>query len=93
MIFNTLTIAGVDPSGGAGILADVKTMSALGTYACAVVAALTVGILVAPTAAGVASAKPPKPAPVPGCTWVWDPGFWLWWLPLDDGEWECAEDR
>ncbi|MGO1766052.1 bifunctional hydroxymethylpyrimidine kinase/phosphomethylpyrimidine kinase [Advenella sp. S44] len=41
MIFNTLTIAGVDPSGGAGIVADVKTMSALGTYACAVVAALT----------------------------------------------------
>ncbi len=41
MIFNTLTIAGVDPSGGAGIVADVKTMSALGTYACAVIAALT----------------------------------------------------
>jgi len=37
----TLTIAGVDPSGGAGILADVKTMSALGAYACAVIAALT----------------------------------------------------
>lgn len=41
LIHNTLTIAGMDPSGGAGILADVKTMSALGTYACAVVAALT----------------------------------------------------
>lgn len=41
VIPNTLTIAGMDPSGGAGILADVKTMSALGTYACAVVAALT----------------------------------------------------
>jgi hydroxymethylpyrimidine/phosphomethylpyrimidine kinase len=38
---NTLTIAGVDPSGGAGVLADVKTMSALGAYACAVIAALT----------------------------------------------------
>jgi hydroxymethylpyrimidine/phosphomethylpyrimidine kinase len=37
----TLTIAGVDPSGGAGVLADVKTMSALGAYACAVIAALT----------------------------------------------------
>jgi hydroxymethylpyrimidine/phosphomethylpyrimidine kinase len=36
-----LTIAGVDPSGGAGVLADVKTFSALGAYACAVVAALT----------------------------------------------------
>lgn len=38
---NTLSIAGLDPSGGAGILADVKAMSALGAYACAVVAALT----------------------------------------------------
>jgi hydroxymethylpyrimidine/phosphomethylpyrimidine kinase len=38
---NVLTIAGVDPSGGAGILADVKAMSANGAYACAVVAALT----------------------------------------------------
>lgn len=38
---NVLTIAGVDPSGGAGVLADVKAMSALGTYACAVIAALT----------------------------------------------------
>jgi hydroxymethylpyrimidine/phosphomethylpyrimidine kinase len=41
MIPNVLTIAGVDPSGGAGVLADVKTMSALGAYACAVIAALT----------------------------------------------------
>ncbi|OWT59013.1 bifunctional hydroxymethylpyrimidine kinase/phosphomethylpyrimidine kinase [Candidimonas nitroreducens] len=41
MIPNTLTIAGVDPSGGAGILADVKTMSALGAYGMAVIAALT----------------------------------------------------
>lgn len=40
-IRNTLTIAGVDPSGGAGVLADVKVMSALGCYAAAVVAALT----------------------------------------------------
>ena len=38
---NIATIAGVDPSGGAGILADVKTISALGGYACAVVTALT----------------------------------------------------
>lgn len=37
----TLSIAGVDPSGGAGVLADVKAMSALGAYACAVIAALT----------------------------------------------------
>lgn len=41
MIPNVLTIAGVDPSGGAGILADIKAMSALGGYGCAVVAALT----------------------------------------------------
>jgi hydroxymethylpyrimidine/phosphomethylpyrimidine kinase len=41
MIPNTLTIAGVDPSGGAGILADIKTMMALGAYGTAVVAALT----------------------------------------------------
>src|SRR3546814_20634417 len=41
MIPNTLTIAGIDPSGGAGILADIKTMSALGAYGTAVVAALT----------------------------------------------------
>jgi hydroxymethylpyrimidine/phosphomethylpyrimidine kinase len=38
---NALTIAGVDPSGGAGVLADIKAFSALGAYGCAVVAALT----------------------------------------------------
>ena len=38
---NVLTIAGVDPSGGAGIVADVKAISAQRAYACAVVAALT----------------------------------------------------
>lgn len=38
---NVLSIAGVDPSGGAGVLADVKAISALGAYGCAVVAALT----------------------------------------------------
>lgn len=38
---NTLSIAGVDPSGGAGIIADIKTMSALGSYGMAVIAALT----------------------------------------------------
>ena len=40
-IKNVLTIAGVDPSGGAGVLADVKVMSALGTFATGVIAALT----------------------------------------------------
>ncbi|HVG04539.1 MAG TPA: bifunctional hydroxymethylpyrimidine kinase/phosphomethylpyrimidine kinase [Burkholderiaceae bacterium] len=38
---NVLTVAGVDPSGGAGIVADVKAISAQRAYACAVVAALT----------------------------------------------------
>lgn len=41
IIPNTLSIAGVDPSGGAGIIADIKTMSALGAYGMAVIAALT----------------------------------------------------
>jgi len=38
---NVLSIAGLDPSGGAGVLADVKAMSALGAYGMAVMAALT----------------------------------------------------
>ena len=37
-----LTIAGSDPSGGAGIQADIKTISALGGYAAAVITAVTV---------------------------------------------------
>ena len=37
-----VTIAGFDPSGGAGILADVKTCEALGVYASAVCTAVTV---------------------------------------------------
>ncbi|GAB4168365.1 MAG: bifunctional hydroxymethylpyrimidine kinase/phosphomethylpyrimidine kinase [Rhodocyclaceae bacterium] len=38
---SVLSIAGVDPGGGAGLLADIKTFSALGAYGCGVVAALT----------------------------------------------------
>ena len=36
-----LTIAGSDCSGGAGIQADIKTISATGGYACSVITALT----------------------------------------------------
>lgn len=37
-----LSIAGSDPSGGAGIQADIKTISALGGYAAAIPTAITV---------------------------------------------------
>lgn len=42
MIPNILAIAGSDPSGGAGIQADIKSISANGGYAMAVISALTV---------------------------------------------------
>lgn len=41
MIPNVLSIAGSDPSGGAGIQADLKVISALGGYAMAVITAAT----------------------------------------------------
>ena len=34
-----LSIAGFDPSGGAGISTDIKTMAAHGVHACAVITA------------------------------------------------------
>ena len=36
-----LTIAGLDPSGGAGIIADIRTFTAFGCYAAAAIASLT----------------------------------------------------
>ena len=36
-----LTIAGFDPSGGAGVIADVKTFTAFGCFATAAVTSLT----------------------------------------------------
>lgn len=41
MTYIALTIAGSDSSGGAGIQADIKTMSALGVYAASVITAIT----------------------------------------------------
>lgn len=52
---NVLTIAGVDPSGGAGVLADLKSFSALGAYGCGVIAALT-----AQNSQGVAGVEVPS---------------------------------
>jgi hydroxymethylpyrimidine/phosphomethylpyrimidine kinase len=40
LIPNALTIAGTDPSGGAGVQADLKTFSALGAFGTSVVTAL-----------------------------------------------------
>ncbi|MCC8366433.1 bifunctional hydroxymethylpyrimidine kinase/phosphomethylpyrimidine kinase [Xenorhabdus sp. PB61.4] len=40
MSIHSLTIAGTDPSGGAGIQADLKTFSALGVYGTTVITAL-----------------------------------------------------
>ena len=52
-----LTIAGSDPSGGAGIQADLKTFTALGVYGTAAIAGLTVQ-----NTQGVRAAAPVDPA-------------------------------
>ncbi len=52
---NALTIAGTDPSGGAGIQADLKTFSALGAYGCSAITALVAhaaGVIDHPEPAG-----------------------------------------
>ncbi|KFC80506.1 bifunctional hydroxymethylpyrimidine kinase/phosphomethylpyrimidine kinase [Buttiauxella agrestis] len=54
---NALTIAGTDPSGGAGIQADLKTFSALGAYGTSVITAL-----VAQNTCGVQSVYRIEPA-------------------------------
>ena len=40
--YKVLSIAGSDPSGGAGVQADIKTITALGGYAASAITALTV---------------------------------------------------
>ncbi len=50
---NVLTIAGSDPSGGAGLQADIKTFSALGAYATSVITAV-----IAQNTRGVARVEP-----------------------------------
>ncbi|NOY69283.1 MAG: bifunctional hydroxymethylpyrimidine kinase/phosphomethylpyrimidine kinase [Deltaproteobacteria bacterium] len=52
-----LTIAGSDPSGGAGIQADLKTLSAAGVYGAAAITALT-----AQNTTGVSAIAPVDPA-------------------------------
>ncbi|MDR7142722.1 bifunctional hydroxymethylpyrimidine kinase/phosphomethylpyrimidine kinase [Rhizobium sp. BE258] len=57
MIRNVLSIAGSDPSGGAGIQTDLKAFSARGTYGMAVLTALT-----AQNTTGVSAVQTVSPA-------------------------------
>lgn len=57
MIPNVLTIAGTDPTGGAGIQADLKTFSAMGAYGMSVITAV-----VAQNTCGVRSFQALDPA-------------------------------
>lgn len=53
MVVKAVSLAGVDPSGGAGLLADLKAFSALGAYGMGVVTALT-----AQNTCGVTASQP-----------------------------------
>ena len=53
---NILSVAGSDPSGGAGIQADLKTFAASGVYGMAVITALT-----AQNTLGVSAVEPVRP--------------------------------
>ncbi len=57
MVPNILSIAGSDPSGGAGVQADVRVCTALGCYGMAAIAALTVQ-----NTDGVSNVTPVPPA-------------------------------
>ena len=56
-----LTIAGSDSCGGAGIQADIKTMTALGVYAASAVTAVT-----SQNTQGVSAVEPVSAAAVEG---------------------------
>ncbi len=53
MVVKAVSLAGVDPSGGAGLLADLKAFSALGAYGMGIVTALT-----AQNTCGVTASQP-----------------------------------
>ncbi|MDL2284304.1 bifunctional hydroxymethylpyrimidine kinase/phosphomethylpyrimidine kinase [Oxalobacter sp. OttesenSCG-928-P03] len=57
MIANVFSIAGTDPTGGAGIQADLKTFSAMGTYGMAAITAV-----VAQNTSGVRAFQPLSPS-------------------------------
>lgn len=61
-LFSVLSVAGSDPTGGAGVQGDLKTFAAHGAYGMAVVAALT-----AQNHLGVSATSPVSPAFVVAC--------------------------